>query len=84
MMEMMDYLNIDILAMPEINTTWTKEVQARCQVYGRKFLGLFRKVGSSSDKISTSLYQQGGVAFFSKGRITGRINKLGSNKKGLG
>eukprot|EP00957_Ditylum_brightwellii_P022077 1665500-Ditylum_brightwellii.AAC.1 len=83
-MEMMDYLNIDVLAMPEINTTWTKEVQARCQIYGRKILGLFRKVGSSSNKTPTSLYQPGGVAIFSKGRITGRINKLGSDKKGLG
>eukprot|EP00957_Ditylum_brightwellii_P012926 976788-Ditylum_brightwellii.AAC.1 len=59
-MEMMDYLDIDVLAMLEINTTWTKEVQNRCQIYGRKFLGLFRKAGSSSDETSTSLYQPGG------------------------
>eukprot|EP00957_Ditylum_brightwellii_P174682 13300714-Ditylum_brightwellii.AAC.1 len=83
-MEMMDILNIDVLAMPEINTSWTKEVQTICQVYGRKILRPFRKVGSSSNEISTSLYQPGGVAVFSKGRITGTINKLGSNKKGLG
>eukprot|EP00957_Ditylum_brightwellii_P146045 11121461-Ditylum_brightwellii.AAC.1 len=82
-MEMMDTLDIDVLAMTEINTSWTKEVQTICQVYGRKIVGLFRKVGSSSDKISTSLYQPGEVAIFSKGRITGRINKLGSNEKGF-
>eukprot|EP00957_Ditylum_brightwellii_P041869 3171317-Ditylum_brightwellii.AAC.1 len=83
-MEMMDTLDIDVLAMPEIDTSWTKEVQTICRVYGRKILGLFRKVGSSSNKITTSLYQPGGVAIFSKGSITGIINKLGSNKKGLG
>eukprot|EP00957_Ditylum_brightwellii_P143704 10948357-Ditylum_brightwellii.AAC.1 len=83
-MEMMDFLNIDVLAMPEINTTWTKEAQNRCQIYRRKFLGLFRKAGSSSNETSTSLYQPGGMAIFSKGCITGRINKLGSNGKGLG
>eukprot|EP00957_Ditylum_brightwellii_P016247 1222371-Ditylum_brightwellii.AAC.1 len=73
-MEMMDTLAIDVLAMQEINTSWTKEVQILCQVHGEKFVGLFRKVGSSSNKISTSLYQPGGVTLFSKGRITGRIN----------
>eukprot|EP00957_Ditylum_brightwellii_P015223 1147151-Ditylum_brightwellii.AAC.1 len=61
-MEMMDYLDIDMLAIPEINTPWTKEVQHRCHTYGQKILGTFRKVGSSSDKISPSLYQPGGVA----------------------
>eukprot|EP00957_Ditylum_brightwellii_P023503 1773400-Ditylum_brightwellii.AAC.1 len=61
-MEMMEYLDINVLAIPEINTPWTKEVQHRCHTYGRKILGTFRKVGSSSDEISTSLYQPGGVA----------------------
>eukprot|EP00957_Ditylum_brightwellii_P185739 14141085-Ditylum_brightwellii.AAC.1 len=59
-MEMMDTPNINVLAVPEINTTWTKEVQTICQVYRRKILGLFKKVGC----------------------ITGRMNKLGSDKKG--
>eukprot|EP00957_Ditylum_brightwellii_P158825 12088991-Ditylum_brightwellii.AAC.1 len=80
-MEMMEYLDIDVLAMPEINTTWTKEVQHRCQIYGKKLLGTFRKVGSSSNETTTSLYQPGGVAIFSKGQITGRINKMGSDGK---
>eukprot|EP00957_Ditylum_brightwellii_P186592 14206559-Ditylum_brightwellii.AAC.1 len=83
-MEMMEYLDIDVLAVPEINTPWTKEVQQRCHTYGMKILGTFRKVGTSSDEILTSLYQPGGVAMFCKGHITGRINKMGSDDKGLG
>eukprot|EP00957_Ditylum_brightwellii_P012767 965315-Ditylum_brightwellii.AAC.1 len=83
-MEIMDYLDIDVLAMLEINTPWTKEVQKRCHIYGRKILGTFRKVGVSSNKILSGLYQPGGVAIFCKGRITGRINKMGSDEKGLG
>eukprot|EP00957_Ditylum_brightwellii_P167462 12748040-Ditylum_brightwellii.AAC.1 len=61
-MEMMEYLDIDVLAIPEMNTSWTKEVQLKCHTYGRKILGILRKVGSSSDEISQSLYQPGGVA----------------------
>eukprot|EP00957_Ditylum_brightwellii_P080513 6124083-Ditylum_brightwellii.AAC.1 len=61
-MEIMEYLDIDVLAISEINTPWTKEVQQRCHTYRWKILGTFRKVGASSDKISTSLYQPGGVA----------------------
>eukprot|EP00957_Ditylum_brightwellii_P005134 390504-Ditylum_brightwellii.AAC.1 len=70
--------------MPEINTPWTKEVQQRCHTYGRTILGSFRKVGVSSNETSSSLYQPGGVAIFCKGRMTGRINKMGSDEKGLG
>eukprot|EP00957_Ditylum_brightwellii_P106160 8098454-Ditylum_brightwellii.AAC.1 len=80
-MEMMEHLNIDILAMPEINTPWTKEVQIKCHTYGLKILGIFRNVGSSSDEILQKLYQPGGVAMFCKGNITGRINKMGSDDK---
>eukprot|EP00957_Ditylum_brightwellii_P132272 10086227-Ditylum_brightwellii.AAC.1 len=80
-MKMMEYLDIDVLAIPEINTPWTKEVQHRYHTYGWKILGTFRKVGSSSDKMSSSLYQPGGVAMFCKGQITGRINKMGSDNK---
>eukprot|EP00957_Ditylum_brightwellii_P006518 493739-Ditylum_brightwellii.AAC.1 len=80
-MEIMDYLDIDVLAMPEINTPWTKEVQQRSHTYGRKMLGTFRKVGVSSNKTSSSLYQPRGVAMFCKGQITGRINKMGSDGK---
>eukprot|EP00957_Ditylum_brightwellii_P043682 3311332-Ditylum_brightwellii.AAC.1 len=83
-MEIMEYLDIDVLAIPEINNLWTKEVQHRCHTYGRKILGTFWKVGSSSDEISPSLYKPGGVAMFCKGQITGRIYKMGSNDKGLG
>eukprot|EP00957_Ditylum_brightwellii_P131287 10013072-Ditylum_brightwellii.AAC.1 len=63
-MEMMEHLDIDVLAMPEINTPWTKEVQIKCHTYGCKILGIFRNVGSSSDRISQKLYQPGGVAMF--------------------
>eukprot|EP00957_Ditylum_brightwellii_P085849 6530569-Ditylum_brightwellii.AAC.1 len=61
-MEMMAYLDTDVLAIPEINTPWTKEFQLKCHTYGRKILGIYRNVGSSSDEISQRLYQPGGVA----------------------
>eukprot|EP00957_Ditylum_brightwellii_P196042 14936616-Ditylum_brightwellii.AAC.1 len=61
-MEMMAHLDIGVLAIPEINTPWTKDVQLKCHTYGRKILGIYQNDGSSSDEISQRLYQPGGVA----------------------
>eukprot|EP00957_Ditylum_brightwellii_P189222 14402894-Ditylum_brightwellii.AAC.1 len=80
-MEMMAHLDIDVLAIPEINTPWTNEVQLKCHTYGQKILGIYQNVGSFSDKILQKLYQPGGVTMFCKGNIIGRINKMGSDDK---
>eukprot|EP00957_Ditylum_brightwellii_P163349 12437544-Ditylum_brightwellii.AAC.1 len=80
----MKELDIDILAMPETNTSWTREVQRECQRYRNMVCGNFRNIGMSSDKVSIGKYKPGGVALFSRGRIVGRINKSGVDPKGLG
>eukprot|EP00957_Ditylum_brightwellii_P026515 2006195-Ditylum_brightwellii.AAC.1 len=60
----MKLLDIDVLAMPEINTPWTKQVQATCHRYGKKICGPFKCAGTPSDETMIRMYQPGGAAIF--------------------
>eukprot|EP00957_Ditylum_brightwellii_P172748 13151018-Ditylum_brightwellii.AAC.1 len=80
----MQLLDVDIFAMPKISTPWTKQVQTTCYHYEHKICGSFKCAGTSSDETMIGIYQPGGVTIFGRGRIVGRINKVGSAKRGLG
>eukprot|EP00957_Ditylum_brightwellii_P091094 6935219-Ditylum_brightwellii.AAC.1 len=45
----MQLIDANILAMPKMNTPWTKQVQTICYQYGHKICGSFKYVEMSRD-----------------------------------
>eukprot|EP00957_Ditylum_brightwellii_P118790 9060130-Ditylum_brightwellii.AAC.1 len=56
----------DILALPEINTPWIKDLGDKVWKIGRKVCGSFKCVGTSSDDPGVGKYQPGGVALLTQ------------------
>eukprot|EP00957_Ditylum_brightwellii_P010487 794920-Ditylum_brightwellii.AAC.1 len=80
----MEELDIDLVAMPEANTPWAKELITQLRMHGNRCFKSFKCVGTSSNKPSVSKYQPGGVGIFTCNNVVGRINKVDDDARGLG
>eukprot|EP00957_Ditylum_brightwellii_P059017 4476077-Ditylum_brightwellii.AAC.1 len=80
----MQELQIDVMALPETQTPWSKQIYLQIQKYGQRICGLFKCIGTSSDEASVGMYKPGGVCILSQGNIVGRITKTDTDPHGLG
>eukprot|EP00957_Ditylum_brightwellii_P163043 12415451-Ditylum_brightwellii.AAC.1 len=80
----MHELQIDVMALPETQSPWSKQIYLQIQKYGQHICGSFKCIGTSSDEANVGMYKPGGVCLLSQGNIVGRVTKTGTNAGGLG
>eukprot|EP00957_Ditylum_brightwellii_P142880 10886956-Ditylum_brightwellii.AAC.1 len=71
----MHELQIDVMALPETQSLWSKHIYLQIQKYGRRICGSFKCIGTASNKANFGMYKPGGVCLLSQGNIVGRVTK---------